>query len=333
MSRESTSEGKLLALPPALATPSNLNDLDLRLLRVFCAVVDAGGFSAAQSDLNIGQSTISTHMGELEARLGVRLCRRGRSGFALTEYGEAVYEACESLFAALEDFRSRVGEVQKLLVGSLNIGMLDNTITDPNNRLPEAIASFKKYGPHVQINFVVASPSEIGHSITDHRLHIAIATAHHRQPGLIYEEIYQERQFLYCGRGHPLFERAPFDLSPEDMAASEFVSRGYEEERQVIQRRVKAHSTALAYHLEGIVSMILSGHYIGVMPMHYAKYWVDQDLVRPMRPDVLQNDVPFFLVTKRQTRPVAPLNAFRSELAKVFGLTADFGRAPADSDA
>lgn len=58
---------------------SNLSEGDIRLLKVFVKVVEAGGFSAAQIDLNISQSTISTHMTSLEQRLGMRLCERGRS--------------------------------------------------------------------------------------------------------------------------------------------------------------------------------------------------------------------------------------------------------------
>ena len=62
---------------------SQLTDLDLRLIRVFLAIVDAGGVSPAQATLNVGQSTISTQLATLETRLGYRLCERGRGGFSL----------------------------------------------------------------------------------------------------------------------------------------------------------------------------------------------------------------------------------------------------------
>lgn len=48
---------------------SQLTDLDLRLIRVFLAIVDAGGVSPAQATLNVGQSTISTQLATLETRL------------------------------------------------------------------------------------------------------------------------------------------------------------------------------------------------------------------------------------------------------------------------
>ena len=87
----------------------NLSESDIRELRVFAKVVEAGGFSAAQIELNVSQSTISTHMTALEQRLGMRLCKRGRSGFSLTDRGQLIYQATQRLFAALDEFRSEAG--------------------------------------------------------------------------------------------------------------------------------------------------------------------------------------------------------------------------------
>ena len=49
---------------------TNLSDIDLKLLRVFVAVAEAQGVSAAQETLLMNQSTISTHLASLETRLG-----------------------------------------------------------------------------------------------------------------------------------------------------------------------------------------------------------------------------------------------------------------------
>lgn len=76
-----------VAIPPPTkhrAVLGQLSDMDLRLLQVFKAVVECGGMSAAELELNIGTSTVSRHMKDLETRLGLTLCRRGRAGFALT---------------------------------------------------------------------------------------------------------------------------------------------------------------------------------------------------------------------------------------------------------
>src|ERR1700751_867760 len=121
---------------------TNLSEGDIRLLRVFSKVVEAGGFSAAQIDLNVSQSTISTHMSALEQRLGIRLCQRGRSGFRLTEKGRLIYEASQGLFPSLDQFRSEAGAARNRLVGKLAVAIVDNLITNPQSRLHQAITSF-----------------------------------------------------------------------------------------------------------------------------------------------------------------------------------------------
>src|SRR6201994_2356029 len=70
-----------------------ISDGDIRLLRVFCAVVRCGGFAAAESELQLGLPSISRYIKDLETRLGVRLCRRGRVGFSLTEQGKQAYSS------------------------------------------------------------------------------------------------------------------------------------------------------------------------------------------------------------------------------------------------
>jgi len=64
-----------------------VHDVDLRLLRIFVAIVECGGLSAAESRLNIGRSTISAHLSDLEVPLVFNLCRRGGAGLELTDNG------------------------------------------------------------------------------------------------------------------------------------------------------------------------------------------------------------------------------------------------------
>ena len=60
---------------------TRIGDTDIRLLRIFKTVVESGGLSAAEIELNIGKSTISKHISDLELRLDLKLCNRGPAGF------------------------------------------------------------------------------------------------------------------------------------------------------------------------------------------------------------------------------------------------------------
>ncbi len=61
--------GRERTRPSRFRPVPNLQDGDLRLLRVFVSVVRNRGFSAAQTELNIGQSTICGYIAKLEYRL------------------------------------------------------------------------------------------------------------------------------------------------------------------------------------------------------------------------------------------------------------------------
>ena len=69
-----------------------VSNSDLTSLAVFRSVVEHRGFLGAQVALGLSQSAVSFHIKGLEQRLGFRLCRRGRSGFELTDRGAIVYD-------------------------------------------------------------------------------------------------------------------------------------------------------------------------------------------------------------------------------------------------
>ena len=120
--------------------PRQLGDAHIRLLRIYKAVVESGGFSAAEVELNISRPAISLAISELESLLNMRICNRGRAGFALTEQGEEVYDATLQLLGGLENFRARINAINTDLKGELNIGITDNMVTVPQMRITRALA-------------------------------------------------------------------------------------------------------------------------------------------------------------------------------------------------
>ena len=124
-----------------------LSDMDLRLLKVFKSVVDCGGMAAAELELNIGTSTVSRHVKDLETRLGLVLCRRGRAGFALTAEGQRVYDETLRLLASVDAFRGSIDDIHNRMGGQLEVALFDKTATNPQARIGEAIARFAEVAP------------------------------------------------------------------------------------------------------------------------------------------------------------------------------------------
>lgn len=75
-----------------------IDTADIRLFRIFVVVARAGGLTAAQPELNLSLSSVSEKIAALEQRFGLRLCNRGRSGFALTAEGEVILQEMQRLW-------------------------------------------------------------------------------------------------------------------------------------------------------------------------------------------------------------------------------------------
>jgi LysR family transcriptional regulator, transcriptional activator for bauABCD operon len=290
----------------------NLSESDIRELRVFAKVVEAGGFSAAQIELNISQSTISTHMTALEQRLGMRLCKRGRSGFSLTDKGQLIYQATQRLFAALDEFRSEAGAARNCYIGNLSVGIVDNLVNNPSCRLHQVIAKMNALAPEVQISIGVASPSEIERSVLEGRFDLGLGACGRHSPYLSYDDLFEERQVLYCGRGHELFERS-HTVEISELKNQQFARRAYSTPDH-FPSGVKLPSTAVADLMESVAVFILSGRYIGFLPEHFAKTWVAKDMMRPLLEKKLGYQNPIYLVLRKTEQKKPILSTFLTEL-------------------
>lgn len=291
-----------------------LNNVDLRLLRVFKTVVECGGFSAAEAELNIQRSTISTHMADLESRLGYRLCQRGRAGFALTEAGRTVYEALLQLFASMDLFNEHVENAAADVAGNLAVGVVDNTITDARAGIVPALAALKSRAPAVQINLQVSSPTDIERELLNGRLHVGVAPYIHPLPGLVYHRLYCERNSLYCAQGHALFASATGALDKQSVLGSDYVARGYEGGVEIKTRHLPFKVMGTARSMEGAATLILTGKYIGYLPAHYARYWVERGLMRELLSEDASFDIEFNVVTRRGAQQSRSLDYFLDEL-------------------
>jgi DNA-binding transcriptional LysR family regulator len=61
-------------------------------IAAFVRVVENGGFAAAARHLNVSRTRVSSHVHELEDRLGARLLNRTTRKVSLTEIGREHYE-------------------------------------------------------------------------------------------------------------------------------------------------------------------------------------------------------------------------------------------------
>lgn len=275
-----------------------LTDIDLRLIRIFRAIVECQGLRGAELVLNLSQSRISASLAELEARLGVRLCRRGRSGFALTEAGTTVYEASRELFEAVDRFCNQAGTVAASLRRVLRLGTVDAVVTNTDLSLPQAVLEFRRHNPSVVIDFSTAGPEELERQLVAGTRDVLIVPCANKRSELDYLPLFKERQSLYCAKGHPLFGVPDAAITDAILSEHPFVARGYLHQYDL--KRIGHHGEeATVEMMESQLILILSGVFVGYLPAHYAKAWVERGDLRALRDGHYSYDSAFYLVSQR----------------------------------
>lgn len=291
-----------------------LADTDIRLLKIFRAVVECGGFTNAEVELNISRTAISIAMGDLEQRLSLKLCNRGRSGFSMTDQGNEVYQATLQLFFALENFRTQVNSIHQQLKGELNIGITDNLVTMPKMKITQALSNLKQRGPEVKINIRMIPPAEIEMGVLDGKLHTGVIPVTRKLPGLEYISLYNEQSHLYCSSAHPLFALEENKLTLELIEQYDSVLPAYAQSADIKSEYQRFNSTASATDREGIAFLILTGHYIGYLPTHFAERWLLQGQLRALRPKVLNFKTPIATISRKSAISNPVLSCYLEQL-------------------
>ena len=296
---------------------TSVSNPDLHLLRVFKTITEAGGFSAAQIVLNVGQSTISTQMADLEARLGFKLCRRGRSGFSLTDDGRAVYRAAIELFQSCDNFTVKINERRGSLSGELRIALADALVGNPSFPMEKIIARLRKTMPDVSIVLSEADPLEIEHQILEQRLHAGIHTFPNHAPGLRYVKLFSERQVLYCGQEHPLFDQTE-PITVTAVEEYDYAGRTYYGGSLRAGEFKPKISSAKCSSMDGITTLILSGKFLGHLPSQAAKRWVEAGQIKAILEDRLSYNALFECVFSVGTQIMRPLEILEYHLKEVL---------------
>lgn len=277
-----------------------VTDNDLRLLRVFRAVVACGGFAAAELELNINRSTISRHIKDLETRLGVTLCRRGRGGFALTAEGEQVHSSAQKMMSAMEDFQHEVNDLHRQLTGNVTLALFDKTASNPDCHIATALGQFDRRAPEVHPQLHVEPINAIERGVIEGRYHIGIIPEHRPSASLRYFPLFREQMYLYCGPGHPLFTRPP---EADAVRNSKYVGIGYHSPNMEVTRQLGQQRQATAYDQEAVAHLVLSGAYVGYLPAHYAAAFEARGQMRALLPDTFQYVCEFSAILRRSPPP------------------------------
>lgn len=136
--------------------------VDTDLLRTFLAVARHESFTAAATELNLVQSTVTSRIKALEKSLGTRLLDRLPDGARLTEAG---HRAADRAHAVLDAERRLVEDTASSEpAGDVVVGAPESVCA---YRLPRAVAALRQRHPGVAVHLVPAGTRETFRGVLD----------------------------------------------------------------------------------------------------------------------------------------------------------------------
>ncbi len=297
-----------------------VGDYEIKQLKVFKTVVDCGGFSAAETVLNIGRSTISLHISNLEARLNLTLCKRGRGGFSLTQEGEIIYKMTESLLESLDAFRTTVNNLNASLTGRLRVTLSDKVSLDPRCRLPDLIRDFYDAAPEVSITTNVSSMAQIERTILNDEAEIGFIPYHRKLDGLEYIHLYSDRCYVYVSKDHPLATMTA-EQQAEQVDVFPASHAGLKPHEGVSEQISNMNLSAISYFYDSRLSLILSGRFIGFLPEEYAAPYVASGQIVPVATEQRSYSLGMAVIYKKTAQPNKPRELFLKVIREHFSGT------------
>jgi LysR family transcriptional regulator, cyn operon transcriptional activator len=178
--------------------------MELRHMRYFLAVAEAGSFSRAADRLGISQPSVSQQMRDLEAGLRVSLFQRRGKRILLTSAGLIFQEHARAILRQFESFLQELSNEPQQLRGALHLGVVPvlNVAL-----VPHLLGLFAAKHPGVSVMVDEISSTEIETALEEGRMDVGLGFVTRYSPNLRYERLCTDEFALIISKEHPWSKR------------------------------------------------------------------------------------------------------------------------------
>jgi LysR family transcriptional regulator, transcriptional activator of the cysJI operon len=178
--------------------------------KVFCDLVEAGGFSKAASANGITQSAVSQQVRNLELRLKCTLLERNRRGVSLTPEGAAFHKACLAIRGVWEEFEDRLHVLKNEVAGELRIVSIYSIGL---HELPPRLKVFREKFPQMEVKIEYRRSPQVYEMVESGASDVGLVAYPMKRPKLICEIFDEDQLILICHPKHRLASRKSVSLS------------------------------------------------------------------------------------------------------------------------
>lgn len=163
--------------------------MNLRNLRTFVAIADAGGVHRAAARVNLSQPAVSRQIRALEIELGVPLFDRIGRRVQLTSEGEDLLRRSRRLLSEADSLVERASALKKGETGILRIGATPQVI---ENTLAPFLDHYRRRHPGVEVQLIEDGGARLPNRLVNGDIQLVLT--------VIIDERFQQRP-LYPGYG------------------------------------------------------------------------------------------------------------------------------------
>jgi DNA-binding transcriptional LysR family regulator len=165
--------------------------MELRHLRYFQAVAEAGHMTRAAAELGIQQPPLSQQIRALETQLGMVLFVRHPKGVRLTDAGRLFLVEARRILGDVSAMERRMAMVARGEQGELSVGFTSSAAA--HRFTPEALRACRAQYPDIRLAIRENNAAEITEAVAAARLHCGLLRVPvARPPGLVFETLLRE---------------------------------------------------------------------------------------------------------------------------------------------
>jgi DNA-binding transcriptional LysR family regulator len=188
--------------------------MDVRQLRYFLAVADAGQMTAAAARLGMQQPPLSQQIAALEQRLGLRLFDRQPKGMALTDGGRALAQEARRLLADFDAMQLRMQAVARGESGVLQVAFTSSAAAHAFT--PQALRACRQRHPGIEWVVSESNAAEITERVAGGQLHCGFVRVPVARPeGVLVQTLLREPVVAALPLDHALAARR--SVRPQDL--------------------------------------------------------------------------------------------------------------------
>ncbi len=182
-----------------------LMNVDLRQLRAFVEVAQAGSFSRAARSLGVSQSALSQAVRQLEDELQVKLLDRTTRSLQLSQVGADFLPGIQRLLTDLDHRLQDLRDLREHRRGHVTVACVPSVAL---RLMPVVLANFQQQHPMVSVTLKEVSRHQIIAGLRSGDAELGIANVPGDDPDLAATPLLTDSFALVMRRDHPLAAKA-----------------------------------------------------------------------------------------------------------------------------